>query len=215
VSEADYAILVDQVVAGLTDDPALLLEPLRRRMTALAGAERFEDAAVTRDRADALARALHRQRRLDRLRRAGRVELELTSHDGRSPCAPRRLVLDCGRLVDASDAGTLDLWPERSPERDTETSDTGTGPQPGGPVSEPQRSEGERRRVPLPRHLVDELAWVASWLEAEAHRVRLVHCEGELASCLPPIPLFTPPKQEHQRTSDRRSGRSARRAPRL
>jgi len=214
VSEADYAILVGRVVAGLTGDPAVLLNPLRQRMTALAEAERFEDAAVTRDRANALARALHRQRRLDRLRRAGRVELELTS-DGQSPCAPRRLVLDCGRLVDASDAGTLDLWPERSPERDTETSDTGTGPQPGGPVSEPQRSEGERRRVPLPRHLVDELAWVASWLEAEAHRVRLVHCEGELASCLPPIPLFTPPKQEHQRTSDRRSGRSARRAPRL
>ncbi len=43
------------------------------------------------------------------------------------------------------------------------------------------------RMAALARRLVDELACVASWLDAEAGRVRLVHCDGELASCLPPI----------------------------
>ncbi|MGI9022294.1 MAG: DEDD exonuclease domain-containing protein [Acidimicrobiales bacterium] len=165
VSEADYGALVRQVVAGLTVDPALLLDPLHDRMTALAEAERFEDAAVARDRAEALARALHRQRLFDRLRRAGRVELELPDTLRGPARPPRRLVLAGGRLVDAAGSDTLDLWPEHA---------------------------GDTGRVPLARHLVDELACVASWLDAEAHRVRLVHCDGELSSVLPPIPRFTP-----------------------
>ncbi len=194
MSEADYGVLVGQVVAGLTVDPAVLLEPLRRRMTALAEAERYEDAAVTRDRAQALARALHRQRRVDRLRRAGRVELELAPRDGSSR-PPRRLVLDCGRLLDAADADhdALDLWP----------AEWDAGPEPG-----------DRPDVPLARHLVDELACVASWLDAEAHRIRLVHCDGELASCLPPIPLLSPTPGEKAPSSDRRAPVSARRGPR-
>jgi len=82
VSEADYGVLVRRVVDGLTVDPALLLDPLRARMAALARSERFEEAADVRDRADALARALHRQRQFDRLRRAGRLELELPGPPG-------------------------------------------------------------------------------------------------------------------------------------
>jgi len=173
VSEADYGVLVDRVVAGLTVDPALLLTPLRDRMAALARAERFEEAAMVRDRADALGRALHRQRLLDRLRRAGRVELELPGVTKGTPRPPRRLVLANGRLVDAADADTLDLWAEGP---------SGSGAKPEGPGT------------PLPRHLVDELSCVASWLDAEAHRVRLVHCEGELASALPPVPRLVPAK---------------------
>jgi hypothetical protein len=45
---------------------------------------------------------------------------------------------------------------------------------------------------PLPRHLVDELSCVASWLESEARRVRLVHCEGPWAVPLPRLPRFEP-----------------------
>jgi DNA polymerase-3 subunit epsilon len=97
VSEADYSVLVQQVVDGLTADPSLLLDPLGDRMSSLARAERFEEAAAVRDRAAALARALHRQGTLDRLRRAGRVELEVG--DGRAGDGPpRRLVLAAGRL---------------------------------------------------------------------------------------------------------------------
>ncbi|HEX2193187.1 MAG TPA: DEDD exonuclease domain-containing protein [Acidimicrobiales bacterium] len=153
VTEAEYGVLVRRVVEGLTTDPSVLLEPLCDRMSALARSERFEEAAAVRDRAAALARALDRQGVLDRLRRAGRLELDVV--DGRrGGSVPRRLVLAGGRLLDGPDALPL-----------------------GGDDPGPD--------APLPRHLVDELSCVASWLEAEAHRVRLVHCDGELASPLP------------------------------
>src|SRR5205823_10723703 len=91
-SEAEYGAVVQRLVRGLTIDPSLLLDPLGDRMAALATAERFEEAADARDRAAALARALSRQRRLEALRRRGRLEVE--DADG------RRVVLAAGRLVD-------------------------------------------------------------------------------------------------------------------
>jgi DNA polymerase-3 subunit epsilon len=186
VSEADYGLLVRRVVAGLTVDPALLLDPLRDRMATLARAERFEDAAAVRDRAMALSRALQRQRRLDRLRRAGRVELELTARpDGPAGHPPRRLVLASGRLVDAGEGNTLALW-ARQPSEQGSGADAGT------------EADG-----PLPRHLVDELACVASWLDAEAHRIRLVSCDGELASALPRVPHVGPAKATRYREERR------------
>jgi DNA polymerase-3 subunit epsilon len=38
--------------------------------------------------------------------------------------------------------------------------------------------------------LADELACVAAWLDRNAPRVRLVHCEGVLASPLPAVPVL-------------------------
>ncbi|HEX2042452.1 MAG TPA: DEDD exonuclease domain-containing protein [Acidimicrobiales bacterium] len=111
IGEQDYAVLVDRVVAGLTRDPHLLLDPLRSRMTALAAAERFEEAAAVRDRASALVRALQRERVIDRLRRAGRVELELAP-----PVPARRIVLAGGRLVDDPDSVELELGDGLSPD---------------------------------------------------------------------------------------------------
>jgi DNA polymerase-3 subunit epsilon len=48
------------------------------------------------------------------------------------------------------------------------------------------------RRGPLPRHLADEVAVVAAWLEKEAARVRLVSCSDELTSPAAPVPRFDP-----------------------
>jgi DNA polymerase-3 subunit epsilon len=151
VSDRDYAAIVGRVVRGLTVEPALLLEPLAERMVALSAAERFEEAADVRDRADALARALQRQRRLDGLRRAGRLEVE--APDGANA------VLGGGRLLAP---GTL-LAPDAL------------------------ACDG-----PLPRQLADELNCVGAWLDAEADRLHLVRCEGELASPLPRLPRFEP-----------------------
>ncbi|HEX7275963.1 MAG TPA: DEDD exonuclease domain-containing protein, partial [Acidimicrobiales bacterium] len=94
ISQSEYAAVVDRVVRGLTVDPSTLFEPLEQRMADLARAERFEEAADVRDRAAALARALTRHRRLDSLRRAGRVELDV---DG------SRVVLAGGRLSATGD----------------------------------------------------------------------------------------------------------------
>ncbi|MEA2828394.1 MAG: polymerase subunit epsilon [Actinomycetota bacterium] len=163
VSEADYAVLVQRVLRGLTVDPTTLLAPLEERMRDLAAAERFEEAADVRDRASALARALARHRRLDSLRRAGRIELDV---DG------ARVVLAGGRL---SPSGPLALF----------DADNVTG---GATGPEPAVDPGG----PLPRHLVDEVSCVAAWLDAEGRSARLVSCEGPWSSPLPVLPRYEP-----------------------
>ena len=72
-----YARHVATVLRALQGESILLLAPLQERMERLAMAERFEEAADARDRAAALANALKRQARLDRLRGAGRIQIEL------------------------------------------------------------------------------------------------------------------------------------------
>lgn len=47
---------------------------------------------------------------------------------------------------------------------------------------------------PLPRHAADEVLCIAGWLDQQADRVRLVHCDGALASPLPRIDTFEPAK---------------------
>jgi DNA polymerase-3 subunit epsilon len=162
VSAADYAELVDRVVRGLTVEPAALLEPLQARMAHLARAERFEEAADVRNRAAALAQALVRQRQLDGLRRAGRMEVEVGAGPGGT--GRRRLVVAGGRLLDGAevDRPTLALG---------EAGDVGPD-------------------APVPRHLVDELSCVAGWLEAQAGHLRLVHCEEGWAQALPRVARF-------------------------
>jgi DNA polymerase-3 subunit epsilon len=104
----DYARLVGQVVRGLDDDPAALLGPLEQRMHALARDERFEEAAMTRDRLAALARALERQRLVRAARAAGRVRIE---------DAYGALEIDHGRLADGSPVAAPDD-PAAPPRRD-------------------------------------------------------------------------------------------------
>ncbi|MFM8303994.1 MAG: DEDD exonuclease domain-containing protein [Actinomycetota bacterium] len=71
-----YDDLVTQVVRGLDGDATALLGPLEDRMHTLAADERYEEAAITRDRLAALARALERDRVVHAARRAGRVTVE-------------------------------------------------------------------------------------------------------------------------------------------
>jgi DNA polymerase-3 subunit epsilon len=151
VDEHEYARVVDVVVRGLTTNPDLLLDPLTDRMHALARAERFEEAAEVRDRAASLAAAIARQRRLDGLRRAGRMVLELPGGVG--------VELDGGRLVRSWTGAALPL-----------------------PLDD----------GPLPHHAADEVACIASWLDKEAHRVRVVSCDGELASAVAALPSLRP-----------------------
>ncbi len=76
-SDDDYREIVVDLVSGLTCEPRRLLDPLDRRIAALAADERYEEAADVRDRAAALSAALRRQRRFDLLRRAGRVRFQV------------------------------------------------------------------------------------------------------------------------------------------
>jgi DNA polymerase-3 subunit epsilon len=153
IDEAAYRDIVDVVVHGLTRDPSVLLDPLGRRMEAMAAAERFEEAADLRVRAAALAGAIYRQRRLDALRRAGRVVVELTGGVA--------VELDGGRMVRTWTGDVLPL-----------------------PLDD--------LRLPLPHRDADEVACIAAWLDKEAHRVRLVSCDGELTSPVAALRRFTP-----------------------
>ena len=135
-------------------------------MRDMAAAERFEEAADARDRAAALARALSRHRRLDSLRQAGRLELEV---DG------DHVVLAGGTL--AAGPGMLALVPD------------GAGPTDG---SHDDRPSGGERDAPLPCNLVDEVACVAAWLDAEGRAATLVSCDGAWASPLPVLPGYEP-----------------------
>jgi DNA polymerase-3 subunit epsilon len=162
ITEQDYAVIVERVVAGLTNDPATLLDPLASRMRALAAAGRYEEAADMRDRAAALSRALSRQRRLDALRRAGRLEVEVPGEGW--------AVVDQGLLHAAWAAGT-------------------TMP---ALLSSPRPAGSDATASPLARELADEVATVAAWLEARAGRLRIVDCERALAWPLPRLPSFDP-----------------------
>jgi DNA polymerase-3 subunit epsilon len=82
IDAAGYRPFVEATVEGLTRRPQVLLGPLSDRIGALARARRFEEAADMRDRAAALSAALARQRRLDRLRRAGIVRLAFQNGGG-------------------------------------------------------------------------------------------------------------------------------------
>ncbi len=177
-------------MSGLRHDPSRLLEPLERRMLALAAEQRFEEAADVRDRAAALARALRRQRQLDGLLTSGRIVIRDRRRGRRR--APRRPA-DAGlgarrrahirrrrpapwahpgpraQLTFASDAA----W---APDDDTAAVGT-TGPLGPGPP---------------PLELADELACVAAWLDDQAGRVRLIAAERGLTSSFPRLPTYEP-----------------------
>lgn len=73
ITEAEYAPVIERLMAGVETHPALLLEPLGRKITDHARAARFEEAAWVRDRHRALARALERRRAWSAMQRAGTV----------------------------------------------------------------------------------------------------------------------------------------------
>ena len=167
VDPEDYGVIVQRAVRGLTVEPDLLLEPLTERLTMLASEERFEEAADVRDRANALAGAISRQRRFDQLRRAGRLHIDLGPLGG--------VALDHGRLHAAWGVGEL---PQLVPPL----------------VANDALFAVDDDLRPLAREHADELACIAAWLDRSASELTLDHCDGELSSALPPLPRFTPRK---------------------
>ncbi len=124
VAPEAYAEVVATVRLGLSSRPSLLLDPLAERMRSLARNRRFEEAAAVRDRAGALARAVQRQRRLESLRGAGRLVVEVDGEGG--------AVLDAGRLVLAWPPGCRPLAALAPPEEAARLS----GPPAAGEVDE-------------------------------------------------------------------------------
>jgi DNA polymerase III subunit epsilon len=157
-----YRQHVDVVLRGWDSEPERLLGPLRERMECLALTERFEEAADTRDRAAALSNALKRQARTQRLRDAGRLEFELPG----------------GYRVDVRAGMFNAAWHETDPT-----------PLAFAPLVDQRLVE---RVGPPDREAIDEMLCIASWLDREADRVRLSHCQGSFGSSVRQLPSFEP-----------------------
>jgi DNA polymerase III subunit epsilon len=74
LSEVSYRQVVDRLLEAADNEPALLLDPLVDRITALASERRYEEAAWARDRHRALVRSLERRQAWRALQSAERIE---------------------------------------------------------------------------------------------------------------------------------------------
>jgi DNA polymerase-3 subunit epsilon len=93
-----YAAAVATAVQAMSGDPAAVEVRLRDRMSDLAGTQRYEEAALVRDRLSALLGAVKRDRLVRALRAAGRVEVRGTG---------ATWIVDAGRLVDVTVDGAV------------------------------------------------------------------------------------------------------------
>jgi DNA polymerase-3 subunit epsilon len=147
-------------VAALTHcldggDPEPLLATLREKMDRYAAEQRYEQAAVTRDRLEALSRALDDRRRMATICAAGDLVLATPHPRGREVTVLRHGQLVSVTVMPASDTIRL---PIDVPEQD------------------PQPIDG-----PPPRHIADELRLVARWLDQVAGEAEVVAVSGTLA----------------------------------
>lgn len=163
--EDEYNQITGQVASELVDYPDRILSRLADKMTALALAERFEEAAETRDRASALASILRRSQTFAKLLRARRMVVEV-------PGGGAEIV--AGRLRSSWVAGSEMPLFAVSP-----TAPAAPSTNLGGCV------DGAA---------ADEMACVASWLDANAASIRLLELDGEWSSTTVALPRFSPAK---------------------
>jgi DNA polymerase-3 subunit epsilon len=156
----EYAEVVTVFRAAVRSDPRALVAPLLARVERLAAAERYEDAAVLRDRIAVLLRAVRRRQRLESL--AAVPELVLARPDG--DAGWQLTVVRRGRLVAAG------LAPRGTSVRATLADLLATAETPEGPADEPAAS-------------VDETELVLRWMEKPG--TRLVQLTGTLACVAP------------------------------
>jgi DNA polymerase III subunit epsilon len=157
VAPEAYGAVVAQLVGAIDGDPEALVAPLRARMATYAGQQRYEQAAATRDRLDALTRALADQRRFGALVAVDELVLARRHSRGREVTIVRRGQLAAVGVVDPDDPGGVDAL------------------RAGAAAVEP--FDG-----PPPRHLADELRLVAHWLDGVAGEAELLDVTGCLAS---------------------------------
>ncbi|WP_206340306.1 DEDD exonuclease domain-containing protein [Blastococcus litoris] len=159
-SVEEYASIASVFRAAVDHDPADLVAPLLARVERLAGEERYEDAAVLRDRVAVLVRAVRRRQRLESL--AAVPELVLARADGSGGW--HLSVVRRGRLVAAGGA------PQG-------TSVRGTLP---GLLASAETLLGPEEELAA---TVDETELIMRWMEKPG--TRLVELTGTLACPAP------------------------------
>jgi DNA polymerase-3 subunit epsilon len=161
----------DRVTRALAGEPSALLDGLDDRGAALNAAGRYAAAVQLRDHRAAVARALRRHRRLDDLRRAGHLSVDLA--DG---CGAELLN---GRLVRtwAPEGAPLPRRKQSTPQLAEVASYDGVAAPPAD--------------VPLPPELADEVNFIATWLDRHSHQVRLTPLDTQATPAGAP-PVATP-----------------------
>ncbi len=152
---AAYAAEVTRLRAALRHDPSDVVAAVSARMQTLVEQERFEDAAVHRDRLVAFVRSAARTQRLTALTRCPELVAAECDETGRWQVH----VVRSGRLAAAGlmpDGADARDWVEQLV-RSAETVPTGSGPTPAATAAETER--------------------LARWLERPG--IRLVRLEGE------------------------------------
>jgi DNA polymerase III subunit epsilon len=162
----EYASVAAVFRAAVDCDPRDLVAPLLARVDRLAGEERYEDAAVLRDRVAVLVRAVRRRQRLAVI--AAVPELVLARPDGEGGW--QLSVVRRGRLVAAGCA------PRGTSVRATLEGLQATAETPLAPDGEAAAS-------------VDETELVLRWMEKPG--TRLVQVTGTLACAAPGTGAFT------------------------
>jgi DNA polymerase-3 subunit epsilon len=156
----EYGEIAGVLRAAVAADPRALLTPLLARVDRLAAEERYEDAAVLRDRVAVLVRAVRRRQRLESL--AAVPQLAIARPDGAGGW--HLSVVRRGRLVAAGGA------PRGASVRHALAGLLVTAETPLGP-------EGELAAT------VDETELVLRWMEKPG--TRLVEVDGTLACPVP------------------------------
>ena len=154
VTHEDYVAVVDALREAMVSAPDPVVSSITRRMTALAGKERFEEATSFRERLASFLRGTARTQRLKALTRCPEI-VAARKEDGRWAVH----VIRTGRLAAAGHipAGADATSWVRSLQGSAETVLPGIGPTPAATAEESER--------------------ILRWLEADG--VRLVHVEGE------------------------------------
>lgn len=166
----DEPTVSDRLLAAIDVEPEILFDPLRRRMVSFATDQEFEAATGVREQAAALATALHRQRQVRSLRRAGRIVVEIPDQGGAE--------IHHGTLVHTWDSTG------RSALREQDRT-------PAGPVAACV-DDASKLDAPLPRESADEVLCIARWLETNAATIRLAHSDHGLRTPIHRIDRFTP-----------------------
>ena len=162
----EYASIAAAFRAAVDHDPAGLVAPLMARVERLAAEERYEDAAILRDRIAVLVRAVRRRQRLASL--AAVPEFTIARPDGAGGW--HLTVVRRGRLVAAGSA------PHATSVRSALAGLLLTAETPTGPDDELAAS-------------VDETELILRWMEKPG--TRLVELTGILASPAPGTGAFT------------------------
>jgi len=152
---------LDDLVEAIVHHPETITNALDARMTTLATAQRFEDAARVRDRLQALTQAIGRQHLNEQLRRAGTLEVRIGDLVHR---------IDHGILVETRGHDAL-FDPLRYATTSAHVLEALVAPEPPTVLN-----------LPIPTAVVDEISLVAR--HVKSHDGSVEWCSGEWSSPL-------------------------------